>query len=58
MSSPSDPAFIAFNGDHQIAAGDLHEVARAAKQTLDRHKEASVLIFDGATGGSSARSAT
>jgi uncharacterized protein len=49
MNSPSDPAFIAFNSDRRIAAGDLHEVARAAKQTLDRHKEASVLIFDGIT---------
>jgi uncharacterized protein len=49
MNSPSDPAFIAFNGDRRIAAGDLHEVARAAKQTLDRHKDASVLIFDGVT---------
>jgi hypothetical protein len=49
MNSPSDPAFIAFNGDRRIAAGDLPEVARAAKQTLDRHKEASVLIFDGIT---------
>jgi hypothetical protein len=49
MNSPSDPAFIAFDGDRRIAAGDLHEVARAAKQRLDRHKEASVLIFDGIT---------
>jgi hypothetical protein len=47
MNSPSDPAFIAFDGDRRIAAGDLLEVARAAKQTLDRHQEAAVLIFDG-----------
>jgi hypothetical protein len=47
MNSPSDPAFIAFDGDRRIAAGDLREVARAAKQTLERHNEASVLIFDG-----------
>ena len=32
MNSPSDPAFIAFEGDRRIAAGDLREVARAAKQ--------------------------
>ena len=49
MNSPSDPAFIAFNGDRRIAAGELHEVARAAKRTLDRDKEASVLVFDGIT---------
>ncbi len=47
----NSPAFIAFDGDHRIAAGDLHAVARAAKQTLDRSKEASILIFDGTTGG-------
>jgi uncharacterized protein len=47
MNSPSDPAFVAFDGDRRIAAGDLREVARAAKQTLERHSEASVLIFDG-----------
>jgi hypothetical protein len=49
MNSPSDPAFVAFDGDRRIAAGDLREVARAAKQTLDRHQEAAVLIFDGIT---------
>jgi hypothetical protein len=42
---------IAFEGDRCIAAGDLREVARAAKQTLDRRKDASVLVFDGMTGG-------
>jgi uncharacterized protein len=42
-------AYIAFDGDRHIASGDPHTVARAAKQTLDRNKEASVLIFDGAT---------
>ena len=49
MNSPSDPAFIAFDGDRRIAAGNLREVARAAKQTLDGRKEASVLIFDGSS---------
>jgi uncharacterized protein len=44
-------AYIAFDGDRHIASGDLHAVARAAKQTLDRDKEASVLIFDGVTSG-------
>lgn len=47
MNSSSDPAFIAFDGDRGIAAGDLREVARAAKQALDRHSDIAVLIFDG-----------
>jgi hypothetical protein len=42
-------AFIAFEGDRCIAAGCLRDVARAAKQTLDRHNEASILVFDGQT---------
>jgi hypothetical protein len=42
---------LAFEGDRCIAAGGLREVARAAKQTLDRRKDASVLVFDGMTGG-------
>jgi hypothetical protein len=45
----SDLASIAFEGDRCIAAGDLRDVARAAKETLDRHNEASILIFDGRT---------
>jgi hypothetical protein len=42
---------IAFEGDRCIATGGLREVARAAKQTLDRRKDASILVFDGMTGG-------
>jgi len=49
MDSPSDPAFIAFDGDRRIATGDLRGVARAAKQALDRHNDFAVLIFDGIT---------
>jgi len=45
------PPCIAFEGDRRIAAGSLPDVARAAKNLLDRRKEASILIFDGATGG-------
>jgi uncharacterized protein len=51
MNPASDIPCIAFEGDHCIAAGGLREVARAAKQTLDRRKDASVLVFDGMTGG-------
>jgi hypothetical protein len=51
MNLASDLPCIAFEGDRCIAAGGLREVARAAKQTLDRRKDASVLVFDGMTGG-------
>ena len=50
MDPLSGTAFVAFDGDRRIAAGDLAAVARAAKQTLDRQPQASVLIFDDATG--------
>jgi hypothetical protein len=51
MSPGPDITFIAFDGDRRIAAGDLRTVARAAKETLDRRKEASVLVFNAATSG-------
>jgi uncharacterized protein len=51
MSPGPEPDYIAFEGERRIAAGDLGDVARAAKQTLDRRKDASVLIFDGQTSG-------
>src|SRR5580704_306014 len=49
MSSGSDVATIAFEGDRAIASGDLRTVIRAAKQALDGRKDASILIFDGST---------
>ena len=33
-----NPAYVAFEGEQRIAAGDLPEVARAAKQLLDRRR--------------------
>src|SRR5258706_14047706 len=51
MNPGSDVPFIAFEGDRAIASGNLHEVVSAAKETLDRRKQASILIFDGMTGG-------
>jgi hypothetical protein len=51
MNPGFDTAYIAFDGDRQIASGDLREVARAAKQTLDRRDDAAVLVFDGRTSG-------
>ena len=50
MSSDPDTRYIAFNGDRCIGSGDLRAVARAAKETLDRHKDAAVLVFDGNSG--------
>lgn len=49
MTSVSDPACIAFEGERCIASGDRREVASAAKQTLDRRGDASIIIFDGHT---------
>ena len=49
MNLQPHTAFIAFEGDRRIAAGDLRDVARAAKELLDRRKDASILIFDGVT---------
>jgi hypothetical protein len=51
MNPGSDSPYVAFDGDRCIAAGDLRDVARAAKQTLDRRKDASVLVFDGTSSG-------
>ncbi len=51
MKPASDIPCVAFEGDRCIATGDLRDVARAAKRTLDRRKDASVLVFDGMTGG-------
>jgi uncharacterized protein len=46
MKSPSGAPYIAFDGDRRIAAGDLHDIARVAKATLERSSDASVLVFD------------
>jgi uncharacterized protein len=43
------PAYVVFAADDCIAAGDLREVARAAREALDRRSDASILIFDGNT---------
>jgi hypothetical protein len=51
MKPDSDTAYIAFDDERRIAAGDLPCVARAAKATLDRRGDASILIFDSSTGG-------
>jgi uncharacterized protein len=51
MNPGPEAAYIAFEGDRRIAYGGLRDVARAAKETLDRDKDASVLVFDGTTSG-------
>jgi uncharacterized protein len=48
MHPQPDAAYIAFEGDRCIASGDLGEVARAAKQALDRN-ETAVAVFDSST---------
>jgi hypothetical protein len=51
MNPQIEVAAIAFEGNHRIAAGELRDVARAAKERLERRKDASILVFDGRTGG-------
>jgi hypothetical protein len=49
MNPGSDAAYLAFEGDRCIAAGDLRAVVRAAKEALDRREAASILVFDAGT---------
>lgn len=51
MNARFEPATIAFDGNRRIASGALRDVARAAKETLERRPEAQVLVFDGRSGG-------
>jgi hypothetical protein len=50
MNLASDIPYIAFDGDRCVASGELRTVARAAKEALDRRKEAAVLVFDPSSG--------
>jgi hypothetical protein len=49
MNLEPDVPSIAFEGDRCIASGDLRDVIGAAKERLDRRKDAAILIFDGVT---------
>jgi hypothetical protein len=49
MSQETGAAYIAFAGEHCVASGDLREVVRAVREVLDRHQDASILVFDAAT---------
>ena len=51
MNPVIDPAYVAFEGDRRIGSGSLRDVARAAREALDRRQDASILVFEG---GSSA----
>jgi uncharacterized protein len=42
----TDAAYVAFERDRRITSGDIREVARAAKQMLDRRQHSSVLVFE------------
>ena len=44
-----NPAYVAFEGEHRIAGGEINDVARAAKQLLDQRKDAAILVFNGRT---------
>jgi uncharacterized protein len=46
MSPAADAAYVAFEGDRRIGSGSLHDVARAAREALDQHPDASILIFE------------
>jgi hypothetical protein len=46
MTAAANPAYIAFDGDRRIGSGSLRDVARAGREALDRHRDASILVFD------------
>src|ERR1700679_1443838 len=50
MSSELRGTYSAFWGDRRIASDALREVARAARRTLDRRDDASILVFDDVSG--------
>src|SRR5690349_11724108 len=43
--------YVAFAGPSRVGAGELAEVARAARRALDLDPEPAVLVFDGGTAG-------
>jgi uncharacterized protein len=50
MNQQTALSYVAFEGDRRIAAGSPSDVVRAAKELVDRHIDASIHIFNGATG--------
>jgi hypothetical protein len=49
MNPAADPTYVAFAGDRRVGSGSRRDVARAAREALDRDRDASILVFDGAT---------
>jgi len=49
MNPAPEAAYIAFEGDRCIGSGELRDVARSARQALERQPHASILIFNGRT---------
>jgi len=49
MNPAPEAAYIAFEGDRCIGSGELRDVARSARQALERQPHASILIFNGKT---------
>jgi hypothetical protein len=50
MNQPTVQKCTAFEGERRIASGDVHAVALATREVLDRGGAGHVLIFDDATG--------
>ncbi len=46
MNPATNLAYVAFEGDRRIGSGSLRDIARAARETLDRRQDASILIFE------------
>lgn len=46
MSPAADPTYVAFEEDRRIGSGSLRDVARAAREALDRRQDASILVFE------------
>lgn len=44
-----NPAYVAFEGERRIAAGELGEIARDVKQVLEQRQDAAIMVFDGRT---------
>ncbi len=49
MTTTANAAYVAFAGDRRIGSGSLGDVARAAREALDRRPDTSILVFDAQT---------
>lgn len=46
MIATPDTDYIAFAGDRRVGSGRLRDVARAAREALDRRQDAAILVFE------------